>query len=86
LEQALGIAGSHPQERSSLTKNAVITHTLGRSRVPARDGHIDDPARRLANTRGAMSHSAIFSESSFSTLSDFLILSVARRAFSIRAD
>jgi len=44
------------------------------------------PEAAIADTRETKSRSAIFSESSFSTLSDFLILSVAPRAFLNRAD
>jgi hypothetical protein len=63
----------------------VITLTHGDRASRARRLS-DDPARRPTNAPWTTPHPAIFSESSFSTLSDFLILSVAVRVFSKRAD
>jgi hypothetical protein len=67
------------------TKNAVITRSSRRSRI-TRATAFRRSCTPTANALWTTPHPAIFSESSFSTLSDFLILSVATRAFSNRAD
>jgi hypothetical protein len=72
-------------EGSAQTKNAVITRTHA-DHAPRARRPCDDPHALGANTPETRSRPANFSESSISKLSDFLILSVAMRAFSNRAD
>jgi hypothetical protein len=84
LEQALGIADSHPEGIIANEKRSDHAHSR-RSRNSARWA-FDDSRALFANTSLMTSRPAIFSESSFLTLSDFFILSVATHAFFNRMD